>query len=422
MIFTAYSDEQEIINQIHKYRNEDYALLRMTFTMIDKNNLDCNGIFRDLLQRFDMVNYENIEHGGANGIVYNAIFVERGKLENVKLKFYRVNNSRGDRRFSIETIKRKMEHKEINEGDLLYFSIFLKDDGTPQIYFINLTHNIPTNEEILAALGVDAISQLFISIKPKLAEVINGGFYNNSKGPGEMAPKDVGDTLEEILGISTNNRPDADFEGLIEVKSKGGTSTLDTLFTLRPKFEGTRVAQFEPVDRSRVSAFARLYGYDSDKHPGCSSLYITIGSKDAPQNNQGFYLDVDDDSNVVSIVWVNPENGRKEIAAYWSFEDLKEELYAKHPATLWVKAESRMEGNMVQFKYNEIEFSRAPQFTTFLSLIKTGVVTYDWRGYTTKTGKYAGKNHGNAWRIKPYAKVDLFGEIEKVNFSDCYKG
>ena len=69
---------------------------------------------------------------------------------------------------------------------------------------------------------------------------------------------------------------------------------------------------------------------------------------------------------------------------------------------------------MVQFKYNEIEFSRAPQFKTFLSLIKAGKITYDWRGYTSKSGKYTGKNHGNAWRIRPNAKIELFGEIEKI--------
>ena len=297
MIFTAYSDEQGIINQIHKYRNEEYALLRMTYTMIDKNNLDCNGIFRDLLNNYGLVNYEYIEHGGANGICYNAIFIEKGKTQYVKLKFYRVNNKRGDRRFSIETIKRKMVNGEINEGDLLYFSVFRKDGGTPQIYFINLTHNIPSDDEILSVLGVDEISKLFYSIKPKLAEIVHGGFYDNSKGTGAIAPKDVGDTLEAILGIETNNRNNADYDGLIEVKSKGGSRTLDTLFTLRPQFEDTRVALLEPKDKNRVSAFTRLYGYESEAHPGCCSLYITIGSKDAPQNNQGFYLEVDDDSD-----------------------------------------------------------------------------------------------------------------------------
>ena len=76
----------------------------------------------------------------------------------------------------------------------------------------------------------------------------------------------------------------------------------------------------------------------------------------------------------------------------------------------------REANGMAQFKYTEIEFSRAPQFTTFLTLIKDGIITYDWRGYTTKEGKYSGKNHGNAWRIKPSAKSQLFGEIEKVEF------
>ena len=80
-----------------------------------------------------------------------------------------------------------------------------------------------------------------------------------------------------------------------------------------------------------------------------------------------------------------------------------------------MKAESRTVNGMVQFKYNEIEFSRAPKFATFLMLIKSGRITYDWRGYTTIEGKYIGKNHGNAWRIKPNAREELFGEIEKLD-------
>lgn len=166
-----------------------------------------------------------------------------------------------------------------------------------------------------------------MEIKPKLCEIINGGFYDNSKGTGKLAPKDVGDTLEDLLGIRTNNRNDADYNGLIEIKSKGGNKTLDTLFTLRPQFEGTRVAEYEPNDRNRVSAFTRIYGYDSDAHSGFSSLYITIGSLNAPQNNQGFYLHVDDEESIVNLVWQEPKTGKKEIAAFWYFEDLKRQLF-----------------------------------------------------------------------------------------------
>lgn len=416
MIFTPYSDESKVISMIHRYRNEDYALLRMTYTMIDKNNLDANGILRELLYKWGLVNYEQLDHGGRFGISHEALFIQHGKTEVVGLKFYRVSNDRGDRRFSIETLKKRMANMEVNVGDLLYISAFRQESGEPRIYIVNLTHNIPTETELFNAIGVDAIMKLFYQIRPRLKEIIHGGFYDNSKGSGPIAPKDVGDTLEDLLGIRTNNRTDADYDGLIEVKAKGGTRTLDTLFTLRPRFEGTKVAMLEPNDRNRVSAFTRIYGYESDAHPGFNSLYITIGSMEAPQNYQGFYLHVNDEARQIYIVWKNPSTGGHEITAYWNFNDLRQELLKKHPSTLWVKAESREIEGMVQFKYNEIEFSRAPQFTTFLSLVKAGVITYDWRGYTTKEGKYSGKNHGNAWRIKPYAKSELFGEIEVVKF------
>ena len=42
MIFTPYKDELTIINKIQKVRNTDYVLLRLTSTMIGKNNLDAN--------------------------------------------------------------------------------------------------------------------------------------------------------------------------------------------------------------------------------------------------------------------------------------------------------------------------------------------------------------------------------------------
>ena len=102
------------------------------------------------------------------------------------------------------------------------------------------------------------------------------------------------------------------------------------------------------------------------------------------------------------------------MTAYWSFDVLQQELYQKHPATIWVTASSRMRGEMGQFRYEKFEFSRAPRFATFLSLIKEGGVVYDWRGYTTPSGKYSGKNHGNAWRIRSRRRGELFGRMETL--------
>lgn len=77
--FTPYSDEANVINMIRRYRNEDYALIRMTYTMIDKNNLDANGILRDLLFNWGLVDYEQLDNGGRFGISYDALFVQNGK-------------------------------------------------------------------------------------------------------------------------------------------------------------------------------------------------------------------------------------------------------------------------------------------------------------------------------------------------------
>ena len=415
MLFTARQQEQNEINKIHEVRGGEYILVRMTPTMIEKNNIDANGVFRELLENAGIVDYEKLEHGGQNGISVRASFIKNNGVEPVKLKFYRVSNKRGDRRFSIETVKRKMIEGTINEGDLIYFSVYRDVNADPHIFMINLTCGTPNKNQLIAAIGRDEIMSKFEEIKPRLEEIVNGGWYENSKGAGKKAPKDVGDTLESLLAIETNNSPGADIGGLIEIKSKGASRTLDTLFTLRPCFEGTPVATFEPNDRSRVSAFARYYGYESNKHPNCNSLYITIGSQDAPQNNQGFYLEVDDENNVVNLNRINEKNGKAEVTAFWRFADLKRQPEAKHPSTLWVSADEKEENGMVMFKYNEIEFSRSPQFMTFLSLIKLGVITYDWRGYTSKQGAYVGKNHGNAWRIKPKAKNDLFGEMVKLD-------
>lgn len=414
MLFTANNEEQEQINKIHEIRSEDYIIVRMTPTMIEKNNIDANASFRKLLKEAEIVDYESLEFGGKKGIKSEAIFIKDTSINTVTLNFYRVNNSRGDRRFSIETIRKKMNNKEINEGDLLYLSVFKDKSGKSKIFMINLTNNIPSKNKIIEAIGIDKITEKFEEIKPRLKEILNIGWVNNSKGKGKKAPKDVGDTLEYLLAVKTNNNPGADIDGLIEIKSKGANKTLDTLFTLRPLFENTPIAVIEPKDRNRVSAFTRIYGYESDKHPDCNSLYITIGSENAPQNNQGFYLDVNDEKNVVNLMWTNSKTLKSEIVAYWTFDDLKSQLENKHPSTLWVEAEERVVEDLVQFRYKKIKFSKAPQFMTFLTLIKNGTITYDWRGYTTKTGTYKGKNHGNAWRIKPKLKDELFGEMLDV--------
>ncbi|BAK27202.1 MvaI/BcnI family restriction endonuclease [Streptococcus gallolyticus] len=405
MQFIPYDDELEVINNLHKYNSNDYTVIRLTQTMLNKSIIDANGFLRTLLLDNDLLDFRNL----TDKVYLTANLVLDNQKHRVKISFYKANK-RGDERFWIYGLGKFIKSSQINVNDLIYITV----NNQKELTLFNVTHSIPQNSTIIELFGQDKVEDSLNRLIPQIKAIARQGFHNNSKGAGKIAPKDAGDTLESLLGIQTNNSQEADFEGIIELKSKS-SKTLDTLFTLRPNFEGTPVAEFEPNDRSRVSAFARLYGYDSDKYLGYKSLYITIGSEENPQNNQGFYLEVNDSDNIVELR--KQENKKSILTAFWTFEALEEELHKKHPATLWVKVESKMESEVAQFKYVEAELTRSPQFMTFLSLIKSGAITYDWRGYTTPAGKYVGKNHGNAWRIKNKQRNLLFGSTEVIDLS-----
>jgi hypothetical protein len=145
-------------------------------------------------------------------------------------------------------------------------------------------------------------------------------------------------------------------------------------------------------------------------------LYVTIGNIQAPQNKKGLYLDVDEKNNKVRLMAPNPKSGKIEVAAFWDFGDLKNSLYLKHKATLWITAEKEVRDETTYYNYKSIELSRRPSFSMFIALIKSGDITYDWRGHTNIESKYTGVNKGNAWRIKPAARGLLFGSVEKLVF------
>ncbi|ARE09987.1 hypothetical protein UC317_0468 [Lactococcus lactis subsp. lactis] len=410
MNFQPYQDELETINRIHKFNPSDYTFIRLTKTMIDKNIIDANSFIRDLLLKYSIIDYSSMLFGGKNKKTLESRFIVNDKSISVKLNFYRAT-TRGDERFSISGIKRLVERKIINIGDLIYITIN-KSENPHQITLINVTKNIPNDNTLSLEFGDDAVEEALQRLIPLITKISKNGFHSNSKGPGKISPKDAGDTLEYLLGIKANNSKKADFENLIELKSKTSKS-LDTLFTLRPHFENTLIAELEEIDRYRVSAFTRKYGYDSLKHEGYKSLYITIGSYQAPQNNHNFFLFVNEEERKIELRKI--ESGIEKTSAFWTFEELKKELEQKHPATLWVKAQTRMNGEIGEFNYTEVSLTRSPQFMTFISLVKSGIITYDWRGYTTPTGKYSGKNHGNAWRIKNKKRHLLFGSTETIS-------
>lgn len=402
MLFEPYTDELEYIKRIHNYNEKEYTIIRLTPTMLGKSIIDANVFVQDILDKYGVMTFSQLKNGEKKKLP-SELYVGDNKFSTT-MSCYKAK-TRGDERFWLYGSCFK---ENFLAGDLIYITV---NPTNEKVLVVNVSRGMLSDDALTKIFGEDRIKEALSRLIPKIKMIASLGYHPNSKGKGKISPKDAGDTLENLLGIITNNSQKADFEDLIELKSKT-SKTLDTLFTLRPKFDGTPVAEFEPKDRNRVSAFARLYGYESDKHPGMNSLYITIGSESAPQNNQGFYLEVNENDRIVEIRKSDGASSYK--VAYWYFSDLEKELHQKHPATLWVKAESRMNEDIAEFRYTEVELTRSPQFMTFISLIKLGVITYDWRGYISREGNYVGKNHGNAWRIKTRQRNLLFGSSEVI--------
>lgn len=405
-----YDDELEIINSIHKYNTNTYVPIRLTQTMIDKSIIDANGFLKKFLLDFDLLDYNQL----TEKIFLEANLILEDQVVAVKVSFYKAN-ARGDNRFWIYGLNNFIRSSKIQVNDLLYFSVDNKKEK--KLTICNVSRSIPSDNVIVKFFGQDKLEEKINELIPKIKAISKNGFHSNSKGKGEICPKDAGNTLEFLLGIDPNNSKEPDYEQTIELKTKTDKSnSSDTLFTLRPNFQGTPVAEYEPIDNKRVSAFTRLYGYDSEKHVGYKNLYITIGPEESPQNNQGLFLEVNDEESIVELRKV--ENSSSILVAFWDFKLLENKLKEKHPATLWVEAISKMDGEMGKFKYVKAELTRSPQFMTFLSLIKSGTITYDWRGYTTPEGNYKGKNHGNAFRIKNKQRELLFGSLEIISLDD----
>lgn len=410
LLFEPYPDEYNRINSLKEFINNNYTIIRLTRTMIEKNNIDANYFMRSLMKKLKVVDYDELPNGGSNGIKYPAILYSKGHKESTTINFYRVAGKRSDPRFGFYKIKKFASQQILSKGDLLAI-IPYKDKETSKltIYIFNASFNLPSQDILSSIFNVSKSRQLLVSLLPKLKEIAQQGYHPNSKGAGKKAPKDAGDTLESLLGVKTNNRKTADIDGLIELKSKTN-SGLDTLFTLRPSFDGTPVAKVESKDRSRVSAYTRMYGYFSDKHPNAKSLYVTISSTPNPQ---GLYLKVNEGNETVELR--QAKAGHDDLTAFWKFDRLEHELKIKHPMTLWFDVKTKMVNSTAEFLYTSVHVTQVPSFETFISLIHSGIVTYDWRGYTSISGKYKGKNHGNAWRIDKKHLNLLFGTSEIID-------
>lgn len=389
--FLPNEEEQKKIQLIQQYCRNEFTLIRMTATMLEKSIIDASGPLRTILRDNDIVNYDNVLQGTEYKILKDSHVFLNSDIVNMKTSFYRPNTKLGDPRIWIYDFK-----KYISTGTLIYFTSF---QGNLVVIPLITRESL----EILCPqyFGGNDDYLILEELMQRLSIISNQ--WIKSISPFKSSPKDVGETLENCLGISPNSIAQADFKGAIELKCKrAGGGNLDTLFSMVPNWD---------ISALKSSTDIMLtYGYPSNKYSGFYDLYVTVSNT---PNNQGLFLGADDEEQI--IYQRSKINGIINEVCSWEYSAVKQKLQEKHPKTAWLVAEEKVINGEIHFNYNQIQLTQRPIFSQFTTLINQGIVTYDWRG-RVRTDRTGYKDKGHCYRISPRNRGLLFGQTSDVEF------
>lgn len=386
MIFIPTADEQHKINIIQKVHNKDYALIRLTTTMLNKNIIDASYLIRNLLCKNNIVDFSKINQGSEHKVLKKITLINGSEETEITTSFYRPNTKKGDPRFWPSRFK-----SIADAGDMIYLTSF-----NEKLVVILLNSNFDIT--FINKKFANAAIQLKREILTKINIIREKGYVYSVSNNKKINPKDVGDTFEREMGIQPNSSPAADYKGQVELKAKRKNSkTKDSLFSQVPNWNSSLVKSTKEM--------VLKYGYPHATLPDFLSLYVTV--RHIP-NKQGLYLKIEEEEELLTMC-----DGEHTRVCVWRFKDIEKKLLNKHPSTLWILAEEKYELNQWYFKYTEAVLTRNPVLTSFLSLIKIGKITYDWRAKVNIDGTGI-SDHGNGFRLDPEYRNILFAEEDII--------
>ena len=128
----------EIENNVVRSLDPQFPHLKLTYTMWDKNNID-GGVFERFASLYG-VNYKTMKNGEKQTL--SAVFRFNGSDTPTKINFYKTK-ARGDKRFSIQSIKKKSK-----VGDIIALTYEHDPKTNQNIIILNLTAQAENREKI----------------------------------------------------------------------------------------------------------------------------------------------------------------------------------------------------------------------------------------------------------------------------------
>jgi len=381
--------ELEMVLQYKAIAKEDYALIRLTNTMLKKSIIDASEAIRYIVENKHVIDYEELVQGQKR--IGKALLFLTNDIIETPVSYYRPKTKLGDPRFWVYGLS-----KHVKESQLIYFTVLNRT-----LIVIPVSDN-ENQFSIFSKYIIDnSGEQEILRLLNEKLKIIKEVKWIPSVSPFKDNPKDVGDSLEAFLGIKVNNLTTPDFMGKIEIKSKRfQANSLNSLFG--------KVPDWEISNYKSVLGIVERFGYIKTEKGSMKRLYNNIYSK---PNTQGLYMDPMDEK---SQLWqkFNQNNVQENVCAWW-YSTIRKSLETKHPTTLWVDAEVDKIDNHFHFKYVGFELSSRPIFSEFLRLIRENIIIYDWKSRINLNGTSV-RNHGPGFRIIPKHKELLFGSLLQI--------
>jgi len=244
----------------------------------------------------------------------------------------------------------------------------------------------------------------------KLEGIRKLGWIPNAR-PGNVGG--VGNTLEDLLGISENNLPIPNAAEWELKCQRIGTSSLTTLFHMEPS---PRVYKFVP------KMLLPFYGWKHKSIPGELSFRQTINGLSS--TDRGFKVVVDRNAHKILISFnasdIDPRHsewltsvderiGLDELKPqpYWGFDDLFHKAGTKLLNCFYVRAEVKREHYIEYFRYKEIMILQKFNLDNFLRAIEDARVLVDFDART-------GHNHGTKFRLRQDSFPNLYAEVSSM--------
>ncbi len=202
----------------------------------------------------------------------------------------------------------------------------------------------------------------------------------------------IGKTFEDAIGIIENNSSLADYQGILEIKSKRDLSkSMLTLFTKSPS-----------NPKGANSYLRETYGH-SDKN-NMKILHTTISATKFNTffSKIGFKLEVDEKAEKIFILVKDLTIDKIiDTSICYTFADLKQIIETKCENIAFINGDTKIENGKELFHFKEATLLKDLTFQKFIQFLKDGLIVYDIRIGVYGAGASKGKthDHGSGFRV-----------------------